>query len=748
MMPKTKFLPGGSVQKYKFELVAGVATAALQFGSQFVAQTAFAQSADDAPGLEEMVVTAQKREQNLQDVPIAIAAVSADLMEKMQITDLSTLVQAVPALQYSFAFSNPQFTLRGITNYSNGPWVESGVNIYIDGVYSANNQASVFSFNNVERVEVLKGPQGTLFGRNALGGVVSVTTKQPSHAPALEVEVGYGNFDTVSGKLYGATGIGENVAADIAVYAQKQSDGWGTNLYDNGKLHYGEEWAVRSKWVFTPGDATTITLVGDYEHTEPPVLGIATINGVYDFVNIGPVHMGGFWDSYLPDIGLLDVTKYGGALTIDHEFGWAELVSISGLSYSEVKKNATRPAAYPYNPQNPAQGQALSGFTLNALQLVDTKTITQEVQLKSLPSSTIKWIAGVFVLRDDIENLAYRAPITGALVYTDATQKTESYAGFGQVTVPLLSDATRLTLGFRYTTDRREIDGNTYTAAGVVIPASSVITNPEPKKTWKEPTYTAVIDRDLNDRIMAYASYSRGFQSGSYNISSSVNEGPVDPQTLDAFEIGLKTTLADNRLRLNTSAFYYKMHDLLVSQNIENVRITSNAAAAKYTGVDIDVTYLPIDDLTLTLGASYTEPEYSDYQDATYYRPNPNGNGTFVAFVGDATGNQIAYSEKFSASFSASYELSTFIGDLSLNAIANYHDGAHYDAQGLLVQPGYTVVNASLKWTRPGSSWDVRLWSNNLLNEEYASTLFANTPVMYMNPSPPRTYGIEFGYRY
>lgn len=730
--------------KHKFTLVGGLAAMALHGPGQAMAQSSEPRSS----GLEEVVVTAQKREENLQSVPIAIAAVSANMMDKMQIVDLSTLVQAVPGLQYSFAFSNPQFTLRGITNYSNGPWVESGVNIYVDGVYSANNQASVFSFNNIERVEVLKGPQGTLFGRNALGGVVSITTKTPSQTPTFDVEAGYGNFDTVSGKFYGATGIGQNIAADIAVYAQKQSDGWGTNLYDGGKLHYGEEAAVRSKWVFTPGDNTTITLVGDYEHTEPPILGTATINGVYPFVNIGPVHMGGFWDSYLPDIGLLDVTKYGGAVTVNHDLEWAEIVSISGLSYSKVKKNSTRPAAYPYNPQNPAQGQTLSGFTLNALQIVDTRTITQELQLKSPASSKLKWIAGIFVLNDEIDNLAYRAPVTGALVYTDANQKTESYAGFGQITTPLFSDATRLTLGFRYTSDRREVDGNTYTAAGAVIPGSSIVSNPEPSKTWKEPTYTVVLDRDFSDSIMGYASYTRGFQSGSYNISSSVNEGPVDPQTLDAFEIGLKADLADNRMRVNTSVFHYKMHDLLVSQNIDNVRITSNAASAEYRGVDLDVSFLPLDNLTITAGAGYTEPEYTDYRNATFYRPNPNGNGTFVAFVGDATGNQIAYSEKFSASLSANYEIETDLGDFSLSAIGNYHSGAHYDAQGLLVQPAYTVVNTSVKWTRPGAAWDVKLWSNNLLNEKYVSTLFANTPVMYMNPAPPRTYGIEFGYRY
>jgi iron complex outermembrane receptor protein len=307
--------------------------------------------------------------------------------------------------------------------------------------------------------------------------------------------------------------------------------------------------------------------------------------------------------------------------------------------------------------------------------------------------------------------------------------------------------ATRLTVGLRYTSDHKDVDGYGYNADGSIRPGDSVTANPEPSKTWEEPTYTLIVDHDFNDHAMGYASYSHGYQSGSYNISSSVSDGPVDPQIIDAYEIGLKSSTADNRLRVNTSVFYYEIRDLLVSQNIDNTRITANAAEAEYKGVDLDVVYAPIDNLTLTLGAAYTDPKYSDYQDATFYQPNPNGNGTFIATVGDATGNQIAYSEKLSGTISASYVLPTSVGEFSFNGSLNHHDGAHYDAQGLLVQPDYQVVNASLRWVAADSPWHVELWSNNLTNEKYA-TFFANTPVMYMNPSPPRTYGVSIGYHW
>jgi iron complex outermembrane receptor protein len=703
-------------------------------------------AADPQVTLQQVIVTAQKRKEDLQKTPVAVSVVSAGTMDRLQISDVSTLVEAVPGLQYSFSYSNPQLTIRGLTNYSNGPWVEPGVNTYVDGVYQANNQSSVLLFNDVAQVEVLKGPQGTLFGRNALAGVVSITTRTPSHDPSVDADVGYGNFNTVSGKFYGTTGITDSLAADLSVYVQKQNDGWGTNLYDNSPLHTGEQQAYRSKWVLTPSDATTVTFIGDYSHAEPQVLGLAPINGVFSSVTIGPVHPGGFYDSYLPNPGEFEVTQYDGSLKVEHDLTWAQIVSITGASWGHIEKNATTPAIIPFDPQNPSQGQATAGLQLNALQLIHTKTYTEELQLKSLDSSAIKWIAGVFLLSNKIDNAAYRLPVPGTLTTTLDDEDIKSYAGFGQATIPVTTD-TRLTLGARYTSDHADVGGNSYSAAGVLIPGSSVSTNPQPSAVWNKPTWTVILDHDFSQRIMGYASYSRGYQSGSYNISSSVNKGPGDPQIMDAFELGLKTSSADNRLRANTSVFYYKIRDLLVSQNIAGKSVMSNAAAARIDGADLEIDWLPLDSLMLTAGVSYTDPIYSSYDDATRYEPNPNGNGTFVTITGDASGNQLVYSEKLSASLSASYTFHTATGDFALSAIENYHSGAHYDPQGLLVAPSYSVVNTSLDWALPGDSWDVKLWSNNLANTKYA-TLFANTPVMYMNPAPPRTYGIQFGYHW
>lgn len=722
----------------KFMLTAGIAVAALQTTTAVMAQDARA-------GLEEIIVTAQKRSENLQKVPITITALNENMMERMGVVDLETLAKAVPGFGYTFALSNPQFTLRGITNFSNGPWAESAVNLYIDGVYSANNAASGFIFNNIERVEVLKGPQGTLFGRNALGGVVSITTKTPQQTPSIDADAGYGNFETTTARLYATGGITDSLAADIALYAEDQGEGWGKNLYNGTDLHDGFQYAARSKWVLTPGDDTTFTLTGDYDRNKSPSMGSAAIRGVYDFVSVGPPHVGGFWDSYLPNNGKLDVTKYGSSLKIEHDFAAAQVVSITGWFRADVDKNTMQPATPPFDPAAPLVGQ-VAGMAIDASQENSSKTITQELQFKSLESSAIKWIGGVFFLDDVIDNFAVRAPNNAARTNTINQQKTTSYAGFGQATFPIFA-STQLTLGARYTVDKRSVTGNNFTLAGTIVPGAGAADNPEPEKTWKEPTYTVVLDHQINHELMVYGSFSHGFQSANYNISSRTNTPPIDPQTLNAFELGAKAGLLDNTLRVNASIYYSKIYDLLVSQNIANSRTTTNAAEGKYQGVDLDLTYLPIDNLTLTAAFAYVDPKYTDYDNADLYTLNAAGNA-WTTFEGDATGNQIANTEKFSTSVGASYVVPAAIGDIAFNTLVNYHSGVHFDSQSLLVQPSYTLVDASVTWTPPSTRWNVKLWGKNLGNEEYVSYLFANTPVMYMNPAPPRTYGIQFGFHW
>lgn len=215
--------------------------------------------------VEEIVVTAQKRSENLQDVPVAITAVTAARLEATGITSVSDIGIVTPSLALTEFAGTLQPHLRGVGTSFSGPGVENPIAMYVDGVYIANGTSSLMTLNNIERVEVLKGPQGTLFGRNATGGLIHVITKDPKHDPSMMFDLSYANYETVTANAYMSSGLGANVAADLAIRYEHQGKGWGTNLFNGRDTNVTDhDFTMRSKLLFEPTDATKIRLTADY----------------------------------------------------------------------------------------------------------------------------------------------------------------------------------------------------------------------------------------------------------------------------------------------------------------------------------------------------------------------------------------------------------------------------------------------------------------------------------------------------
>src|SRR5882757_530254 len=232
-------------------------------------------AAEASPGgLAEIVVTAQKRSENIQSVPIAITAITDKALQAHGIQNAFDLNEVVPALNITRNVSSPLIYTRGVGVISATPGNENTTAIYVDGVYYMAPVSSIFSFSNIERIEALKGPQGTLFGRNAVGGLISVITRDPRHETAGNVSVDYGNFDTVSTKGYLTTGLSDNVAADIAFYTSQQGSGWGHNLVTGNDVYSRDESSLRTKILFTPSADWKITLAGDYSFASDDI-GVA-----------------------------------------------------------------------------------------------------------------------------------------------------------------------------------------------------------------------------------------------------------------------------------------------------------------------------------------------------------------------------------------------------------------------------------------------------------------------------------------
>lgn len=706
--------------------------------------------AQQGQGVQEIIVTAQKRSENLQDVPIAVAAITAETATALGVQDTTDLQFTTPGLVMHRSGYSMAPILRGISTQGGGSaQVESPIAVYIDGVYQVAPSAGVFSLNNIDRIEVLKGPQGTLFGRNAVGGVISVVTADPSPTPEVRVTAGYGNYDTYEASFYGTAGLTDGVAVDLSASWTKRYDGFGEHVAAPGQVNPDEgkdtylmdSLAVRNKWLFTPGDTTRIVVAFDYFKGED-ARGTARslLPGTYAAQNIIPNDVGlvgSIWDLRSDQYKQTAWYKnYGGAITLDQELGGVNLRSITAYRRTYVNVSGDQ--------------DSVERPVFNAFSPTTTRQFSEELQLTSSDSSRIKWIIGAYYLHVDYKLYSF---YTGSLFggTGDETWRlqptfptTTSVAGFGEVTIPLDADErTKVTAGIRYTSDKQVMEGYCVNQAG----ASCYIVDRK-STTFSDPSWRVAINHEFTPDLMAYISYNRGFQSGYYSATSPADP-PVRPMTLDAYEIGFKSQLLDNRLRLNAAAFYYDAKDiqLQVFSPTGTSLLLLNAASGEAKGFDLDVEAVPVDNLTLRVGVGYIDAEYKDFPNAPVATPNPFGVGGASTTRMDVSGTDFVYTPDWTFNASILYTIPTSFGDIT-PAVNYYNQSSHLPYFDSFKQPGYDLWNASLAWTSPDDRWSVRFWGKNLGNEKYYNHISIGGRRVGGSPGDPRTYGVTLGMKW
>lgn len=477
--------------------------------------TAAIDDANDKPELEEVLVTAQRRSERLQDVPVAVTAVTADQLQAVGVDSVLDLRVAAPSLNSTSASGYVANSIRGVGSLGFAPGIESPVGLYIDGVYLAAPQASELTLNSIQSVEVLKGPQGTLFGRNATGGLIQITTATPTAERTGDFSLGYGNLNTWTGSAYVSGGISENLAADVAISGRTR-DGFGKNRFDGADVgEIKHDVSVRSKWVWTPGTDTTITAIGSYWDGRDS-------NGWFV---VYPGKNSGFVPGFVgPDLDYdadtnVNAEQEGwsaqGALKIEHDFSFAKFLSIS--SYRKGVLDLLRDLDYTPQP--------VADLVLHQ----EDRQFSQELQLSSPGDSRLTWTAGVyyFFLGSEYSPLSVDLagfPAAGIVYSANEEQTGKSYAGYGQATYEIF-ERTDLTLGGRYTRERREA----LNASDVLeIPAAglSFATDyPDRHETASKFTYRISLDHRFSDELMGYVSYNTGFKSGGYNTGAPGAEG-------------------------------------------------------------------------------------------------------------------------------------------------------------------------------------------------------------------------------
>lgn len=683
------------------------------------AQDTFAQQAG---GLEEIVVMAQRREENLQDVPIAITAMSANALEAASISNTQDLAMLTPGLNFNSVGGYGQPRIRGIGTTADTPTLENPIATYVDGVYYAHQGGSILALNNIERIEVLKGPQGTLFGRNATGGLIHIITREPDEEFVGRAGLGYENYNTFTANGYMGGAVAENLAADIALYIRRQGDGYGDNILTGQEINKMNNFAGRSKWVFTPSDATKVTFVADYARNDgamaqAPAPGTTPLGGAPNLDD---------QDIAVPAPYKNTFNQGGASFRFEHDFGGVSVVSTTAYR----KSRGT--IYFPNSGQDPA--------FLTLVQLYDrAQQASQEFQLQSTGDSVFDWTAGAYLFYADggwrpVE-LSGGALFPLSRIFLTSDQSTHSAAIYGQGTYELMPD-TNVTLGLRYTIDRRKWDlEQEFVAPFPLGPFAD-----EGKKTFKKLTWRAAIDHQFDNGVLLYASANRGFKSGGFN-DLALPATPYLPETLDAYEVGFKSDLFDQRLRLNAAGFYYDYKNLQVTRYSNGILLLYNGAGAEIYGMDLDAEALVSQRLRLGAGLSVNHGRYTSFPNADITTPAPGG-GTIIG-TGDAEGNRLNYTPDWTLNLSATYTIPMPVGSIDLSAAYFHNNGYVGSPDERLRQGSYDTLNLSASWSSDDEAWKVTVFGRNVTDEEYVSAIYAQANGDAVQYAAPVTYGLN-----
>lgn len=725
--------------RIKSDLLCGLSVCALLASPAAAQEAAPAQQsgssaarADESGGdFGDIVVTAQRREQRLQDVPISISAINAAALANAGATGTSQLQSAVPNLVMQRQVGAAVPFLRGVGFSTGEISSESSVAIYIDGVYQPTSFTNFFDFNNIERIEVLKGPQGTLFGRNATGGVIQVITKTPSFKPQMDFDIGYANYQTVKASGYVSAGLTDTVAASVAIQYADQNKGWGRNLITGAEVYYARDFNARGKLLFEPSDGTSILISGNYSQFDrnnssgqnSPGSILVTGQGF-----LGRYNVAGNLDS------TFDGETYGGSATITHDFGGFQIKNI---------------AAY----------QKFTGFQtidqdMSPLPVVDgffnlrSRMISEEFHVLSPADTKFQWLAGLYYLNYnaafdplDLAGLAF-SPLPGVSVFGET--RTQSIAAFAQGTYPIATDLN-LTLGIRYSRDRSR-----YTGSENIL-GTAIVIDPEQIKVFKskKPTWRISVDYKFTPDILGYVSYNRGVKSGNFanGTAPSFNE-PYQPEQLDAYEAGVKTELFDKSVIFNTSAFYYDFKNIQFQRIDAGVVAIVNGPSAKVYGLEAELTGKITPNFTLTANGSYLHTEIGDFPNAPNTRRLPSGLTDFGDPNFNAKGNRLPSAPKFSGNVGFQYQIPLEDGRIKLGSNLLYTGKIYTELDNRLFVKEHVVLNASLGW-EGDDGMRVSVWGNNLTNSYYYAYLTGVGGLSDLAiPAAPRTYGVTLGYSF
>lgn len=676
-------------------------------------------AADAGPG--EIIVTATRRETRVQATPLAISALDSAALQRNNIGDLTKLPLQVPSLFVGGddGFGSTSVTIRGIGSLAIGVGADEGVGIYIDGVYQGKPYGNVFEFVDIDRVEVLRGPQGTLYGRNATGGAINIVTKQPGNDFAGQVNAEYTSYQGVKVSGYALIPIVQDKLSLKIAAGSNTRNGW---AYDPTRAEHLYD--INNKYVsaalrWTPTETTDIVLSGRAGRSASDVQ-FKDANDKSLPIKIFPADYPGF-----------ETRRYSAVtLTVTQEFDKASLVSIS--SYERGKS---------VNAQDSDLTPAYD-FEFNSTQ--KSAQLSQELRLVSKNDGRFSWVVGGLYFHEKASvYLPFQISIANFGVLFDAHLRTESYSAFAEGTYKI-TDKFSATAGARYNYDEKHWLGCVaqFTTIANASPALCAGNASVPdSRHWGAVTPRFVLDYQASRDLLVYASATRGFRSGGWNFTDATSyHSGFNPEDIWSYEGGLKSEMLDRRLRFNLAGFYADYSKLQVRINDGPFLATRNGGSAHIYGAELE-SGLRLGRLDLTASGAWLHAKYHQFSTVS------NGVTT------DYAGNTLNRAPKLSFTVAAQYGVD-LMDKATLTPRVEFHHVSQVFYSQENIQPQgadpYNELNFRLKFEPQGSKWNLTGYVNNATNKQFREHTFpGNLPGQVATTySEPRIYGIRGQYNW
>mgnify|MGYP002713135305 CR=1 FL=1 len=704
-------------------------------GGVLLAGISVAASAEEYVGIEEVIVSAERRSESVQKVPIAVTAFSGEDMRVKGVEDIEAIALRTPSLVFdAMDQAEPNIYLRGIGNQNaDHATNESPIAIYVDDVYIGRSGAANFDLFDLERVEVLRGPQGTLFGRNASGGVIHIVTQKPQEefSARLRGTVGSDNRMNFSGMVTGP--MTDNLFYKFAA-SSKNRDGFITNETTGNDLGEEDSLSLRGALRYVPSEDLEVLFAADmirergnstahdteYQNDNSPQLS-----------NPAPRRVNALTD------GLRERDIYGFQLRLDYSMDWATLTSITAYRDLELHYDF-------YFAGNPLTDDTIESFNTN---IEDSQQFSQEFRLAGSTDRT-DWVAGLYYYDVDVgriesfdqhfnglfKALGLTPTIGNGFAQFDIDANTKSWAAFAQGSYNITQQLA-LTAGVRFTKDSREAETDAAILEGVTPVGLSESYQVKLDKSWDAVTPRMALEYQATEQALIYFSATRGFKSGVFNnVSSTRAEAlvPLEPEKVWNYELGLKSQWLDNRLRVNAATFFMDFQDLQIGTLIPGQAVIVESASAEIQGLELEIMALPVEDMTLQINYAYLDAEIVE---------------------GSNKGNELPRTPENKASVSASYQFSLG-NDIYMTPRIDWSYQSRFfhepDNRVTEIQGSYDMLDASLDFHNAEGTWRVSIWGKNLDDELVTQSQVAVAPLgqNYVTYAPPRTAGVTVTWSY